>query len=183
MNPVLFGGRTAYVLVKLAPGADQEAVRAEIARRLPHNDVYPAAVWASRTRNYWVLSTGLGLGMFITVFLGGLVGVVIVAQTLYASTMEHLREFGTVKAVGGSNALIYGILARQATIAAFVGFLLGAIPSYAVRPLIEAEGLKLVIGDTLISLTAVGTLVMCLAAAMISFRKVAGIDPALVFRT
>ena len=28
-----------------------------------------------------------------------------------------------------------------------------------------------------------GTLLMCLGAAMLSFRRVAGIDPALVFRT
>ena len=47
------------------------------------------------------MSTGLGLNMYITVFLGCLVGIVVVAQTLYTSTMEHIKEFGTVKAIGG----------------------------------------------------------------------------------
>ena len=60
--------------------------------------------------------------MFMTVFLGCLVGVVVVAQTLYTSTMEHIKEFGTVKAIGGSNRDIYSILGEQATIAAVVGF-------------------------------------------------------------
>ena len=41
--------------------------------------------------------------MYLTVFLGCLVGVVVVAQTLYTSTMEHIKEFGTVKAIGGAN--------------------------------------------------------------------------------
>ena len=92
-------GHTTYILVKLAPGSDVRAAKAEIARRLPYNDVFTKADWARRSRSYWIVSTGIGLNMYITVFLGCLVGVVVVAQTLYASTMEHIREFGTVKAI------------------------------------------------------------------------------------
>jgi putative ABC transport system permease protein len=175
--------RTSYILVKLAPGADPEAVRAEIKRRLPFNDVFNKREWANRSRNYWIVSTGLGLNMFITVFLGCLVGVVVVAQTLYTSTMEHLKEFGTVKAIGGGNSDIYGILARQATISALVGFAFGAIPSYLVGKFIGRADLKLIIPPALWAGVFVGTVAMCLAAALISFRKVASIDPALVFRT
>ena len=51
--------------------------------------------------------------MYMTVFLGCLVGIVVVAQTLYTSTMEHIKEFGTVKAIGGSNWDIYKILGRS----------------------------------------------------------------------
>src|SRR5260370_1437361 len=175
--------RASYILVKLAPGADHEAVRAEIKRRLPFNDVFTRREWATRSRNYWVISTGLGLNMFLTVFLGCLVGIVVVAQTLYTSTMEHLREFGTVKAIGGGNADIYRILGKQSTIAAVVGFALGALMSYAIRPLIYKIDLKLVIPTELSIAVFAGSIVLCLAAAMISFRKVAAIDPALVFRT
>jgi putative ABC transport system permease protein len=176
-------GHTTYILVKLAPGADRERVRAEIARRLPYNDVYTSAEWADHSRRYWVDSTGLGLNMYLTVFLGCLVGIVVVAQTLYTSTMEHLREFGTVKAIGGGNADIYLILGKQSTIAAVAGFLLGALMSYAIRPLIYKIDLKLVIPTELSIAVFAGSIVLCLAAAMISFRKVAAIDPALVFRT
>jgi len=175
--------RTSYILVKLAPGADLSAVRAEIQRRLPFNDVYTRQEWASRSRNYWITNTGLGLNMFITVFLGCLVGVVVVAQTLYTSTMEHLKEFGTVKAIGGGNSAIYGILTRQATISALVGFVFGAIPSYLVGTLITKADLKLIIPPSLWTGVFVGTVAMCLAASLLSFRKVASIDPALVFRT
>ena len=68
---------------------------------MPYNDVHTKAEWASISRRYWIESTGLGLTIFLTVSLGALVGVVIVAQTLYASTTEHLAEFGTIKALGG----------------------------------------------------------------------------------
>lgn len=182
LNPSDLRSNTTYVLVKLAPGANIEQVRAEIRHRLPYNDVFTRDEWASRSRTYWIQSTGLGLNMYLTVFLGCLVGIVVVAQTLYTSTMEHIKEFGTVKAIGGGNADIYSILAKQATIAAVAGFVLGAVMSYALRPAIEKINLKLVIPTPLSVAVFIGSIVLCLAAAMISFRKVASIDPALVFR-
>ncbi|HEX3129262.1 MAG TPA: ABC transporter permease [Thermoanaerobaculia bacterium] len=182
MSPDELQGNTTYILVRLAPGADVEAVRREIQRRLPHNDVHTGPEWASQSRRYWVESTGLGLNLAMTIFLGCLVGVVVVAQTLYASTMEHIKEFGTVKAIGGSNLDIYRILGEQATISAIVGFLLGGTFSWLLRPAMAKIDLKLIISPSFAAVVGVGTLILCLAAAMISFRKVARIDPALVFR-
>jgi putative ABC transport system permease protein len=176
-------GNTTYILVKLQQGADVEAVRAEIQRRLPYNDVFTKSEWAQRSRKYWIESTGLGLNMYITVFLGCLVGIVVVAQTLYTSTMEHIREFGTVKAIGGGNAEIYRILGKQATIAAIAGFALGALQAFALRPVMAKIDLKLIIPMPLYGAVLIGAIALCLGAALISFRKVAGIDPALVFRT
>ncbi len=175
-------GRTTYILVRAAPGADVAAVQQEIRRRLPHNDVYTRAAWAARSRSYWVASTGIGLNMYLTVFLGCLVGVVVVAQTLYTSTMEHIKEFGTVKAIGGSNADIYRILGTQATIAAVVGFLLGGGFALALGPAMAKIGLKLIVPTDLRVAVFFGTLLLCLISAFVSFRKVAKIDPALVFR-
>lgn len=176
-------GNTTYILVKLAPGANVENVRSEIQRRLPHNDVFTTDEWAKRSRSYWIDSTGLGLNMYITVFLGCLVGIVVVAQTLYTSTMEHIREFGTVKAIGGGNHEIYAILAKQATIAAIAGFGLGALQAFALAPIMSRIDLKLIIPTQLYISVFIGAVLLCLGAALISFRKVASIDPALVFRT
>jgi putative ABC transport system permease protein len=183
MSPDLLRSSTTYILVKLAPDADTAAVRSEIARRLPYNDVYSKAEWAARSRHYWVASTGIGLNMYITVFLGCLVGIVVVAQTLYTSAMEHIREFGTVKAIGGNNRDIYAILGKQAGIAAVVGFVLGLGPSFALGPVMANIGLKLIIPHAMLGVVLVGTVILCLAAAVVAFRKVASIDPALVFRT
>ncbi len=175
-------GKTTYVVVRLAPGADPGSVRAEIRRRLPYNDVWTKAEWAKRSRSYWIESTGIGLNMYVTVFLGVLVGVVVVAQTLYTATMEHVKEFGVVKAIGGSNADIYRILVEQATISALVGFVLGVLPSYAIRPLMAKAHLKLIITPEFAAIVLAGTVLMCILAATVSFRKVASIDPAMVFR-
>ncbi|HSB60119.1 MAG TPA: ABC transporter permease [Vicinamibacteria bacterium] len=175
-------GKTQYVLVKLSPGADRAAVIAELRRRLPYNDVWTREEWARRSRAYWVVSTGLGMNMGVTVFLGVLVGIVVVAQTLYTSAVEHVKEFGTVKAIGGSNWDIYRILGEQAVIAALVGFALGGLLSLGMRPLMARLHLDVLISPSFAAAVFAGTVLMCLGAAMLSFRRVATIDPALVFR-
>jgi putative ABC transport system permease protein len=174
--------KASYIVARLAPGADPQAVKAEVRRRLPFNDVYTRDEWSRRSRGYWITSTGLGLNIAVTVILGVLVGIVVVAQTLYASTMEHLKEYGTVKAIGGSNWDIYRILFRQAAISAVVGFVLALAPSFGMGPVMAGLDLKLIMPPTLLVVVFVGTVIFCLAAAAVSFRKVAGIDPAMVFR-
>jgi putative ABC transport system permease protein len=178
----LLRGKTTYILVKVAPGASRDAVAAEIRRRLPFNDVYTKEDWASRSRAYWIISTGLGMNMGVTVFLGILVGIVVVAQTLYTSAVEHVKEFGTVKAIGGSNRDIYLILAQQALIAAVLGYALGGVICLLMRPLMARLYLNVLVSPQFAATVFVGTLLMCLGAAMLSFRRVADIDPALVFR-
>jgi putative ABC transport system permease protein len=175
-------GQTTYVVVRLAPGADRERVIEEIRRRVPYTDVHTKEQWAATSRDYWITSTGLGMNLVMTIFLGCLVAVVIVAQTLYTSTMEHLKEFGTLKAIGAGNGHIYGILARQATMAALVGFAIGAAMTLTIKPTMAKVDLKLILLPELWAFTFAGTLLFCLAAAMISFRKVAKLDPAMVFR-
>lgn len=183
LEPNLFGGRTAYVLVKLAAGADAQSVAAEIRRRLPYNDVYTRGAWAARTRDYWVVSTGLGLNMALTVFLGILVGVTVVAQTLYASALDHTRDFGTLKALGATSGHVCGVVALQAGAAGLLGFFCALPVVFLLRTAARSAGLDVVLTwETGMAILA-GSLALCVAASLLTFRRIASIDPALVFRT
>jgi putative ABC transport system permease protein len=182
MAPLELRERTTYILVKLAPGADAEAVRREIRLRLPYNDVRTRAEWSARSRSYWVTNTGLGLSMYVTVFLGCLVGVIVVAQTLHTSTLEHVKEFATVKALGGTSATIFRVIAEQALLAALFGFAAGCLLAYAARPLLARMELVLILLPEIDAQVFAGTVVLCLAAATIPFRKVAALDPASILR-
>ena len=108
----------------------------------------------------------------------------VVAQTLYTSTMEHIKEFGTVKAIGGGNLDIYRILGEQALDRR--GRRLPARRRscrYAMRPVDREDRPEAASSRrAFAAIVFAGTSLMCLGAAMISFRKVASIDPALVFR-
>ncbi len=182
LSPEELGDQTTFILVKLEPWADARAVRAEIQSRLPYNDVHTQAEWRSISRRYWIESTGLGLTIFLTVSLGALVGVVIVAQTLYASTTEHLAEFGTIKALGGRDLDIYGLIAEQAMFAAALGFALGLALTFGLDPFLVHLDMKMSVSRSMAALVFVATEVLCLTASIVSFRKVRSLDPAIVFR-
>lgn len=183
LMPELFENRTTYILVKLAARADPESVMREIKRLLPYNDVYTRQEWSERTRQYWLATTGLGMNMYVTVFLGCLVGVVVVAQTLYAATSDYIVEFGTLKAIGGKDRDVYRIVAWQAVIAAIGGFILGACVSMGTRELLRVQvGLDVMLSAPLFGAVSVGTLLLCLGASLFCFRRIVLIDPALVFR-
>ena len=182
LAPADLGGRTTFIVVKLEPWAEVQAVRREIRRRLPYNDVHTKTDWAALSRNYWIESTGLGLTIFLTATLGALVGVVVVAQTLYASTMEHLTEFGTVKALGGGNLTVSGIVAEQASYAAVLGYGVGLALAQSLVPVLSRLDMKMIVSPALAALVFVGTQALCLGAALLSCRKVVTLDPAIVFR-
>ena len=182
LSPDELRGRTTFIIVRLEPGADVAAVKREVRRRLPYNDVYGQDEWAARSRDYWIESTGLGLTMFLTVTLGALVGVVIVAQTLYSSTSEHLVDFGTVKSLGGGNLTVYAIVAEQALYASALGYGLALALAYGLAPVLHRFDMKMIVSPTLAGLVFVGTQALCVAAASLSFHKVASLDPAVVFR-
>lgn len=182
LDPTNLAGRTTYILVKLAAGVEVETVRGELRYRMPFNDVHTRSAWRERSRDYWISNTGIGLNMFVSAFLGALVGVIIVAQTLYASTTAHLREFGVIKAIGGANVDCYAILAHQALTAAMLGYGSGYLIARFMEPFVAHMDLKLMITPSLALAVFAGTLMLCLAAALFSFRRIASLDPALVFR-
>ena len=61
-----------------------------------------------------MFGTGAGITVLIAAGLGMLVGVVVVAQTIYAATVDHIREYGTLKAMGATNGYIYRVILQQA---------------------------------------------------------------------
>ncbi len=175
-------GKTAYILVHLVPGADKNKVIATLKKRLPYNDVLTSEQWARRGQYYWIFKTGLGFNMGMIVFLGCLVGVVILGQTLYTTTMEHIKEFGMIKAIGGTNSIIYKLLIKQAITIAITGYICGLLLSLMVKPLAKKGDLDLCMSPEILLVVFISTLTLCLAASTVSFRKVSRIDPALLFR-
>lgn len=174
--------QTNFILVKAKPGTDLNALRRELSARLRDVDVLPSAKFSSMTRIYWMFTTGAGVAVLLAAVLGLVVGVVVVAQTIYATTMDHIREYGTLKAMGASNGYIYRVIITQAGISAVAGYLLAMLVSVFVVRASESGGAAIVMPWQM----AVGifflTLGMCVTAALVSINKVTTIDPAMVFR-
>jgi putative ABC transport system permease protein len=170
-----------YVLVKAAPGVPLATLKAALGK-VPNVEAYTKAEISARTRNYWSSRTGVGTGFFMTAIMGVIVGLVVVGQILYNGTLEHIREYGTLKAMGAENGAIVRVILYQALISAAVGFVVGGALSVAARGGMAAANLKVALSPELLGTTAVLTAVMCALASMLSILKVMRLDPATVFK-
>lgn len=173
---------TNFVLVKAAPGVDIKTLQAALQARLPDNDVYTTAEFSAMTRRYWMFTTGAGVAVLMAAVLGLIVGIAVVAQTIYATTMDHIREYGTLKAMGAPNRYVLGVILQQAAFAAAMGYAIGMVVSLFVVHAAARGGANIMLSWQ----TAVGlfflTVAMCAIAAVVSVNKILSLDPAMVFK-
>ena len=172
-----------FILVKVAPGESVEEVARRIRSHVGEVDVYTKAELSAKCRRYWTVATGMGMGFLLTAIVAFVVGMVVVSQTIYASTVEHLAEFGTLKAIGATHWSIYKIILEQAAMNAVIGFAIGFFLTLFLKKGYDTMGISMVIPRPFVGVLFVVTLIMCLSASIISIRKVRTLDPAMVFRT
>jgi putative ABC transport system permease protein len=177
-----FGGNISFIVVKLKDPAMLEQVVATLRAALPHNDVYTRDEFMARAVEYWTVQTGMGMAFFLTAVLAVLIGGAIVGQTIYAGTMEHLRDYGTLKAMGAHNREINLVILSQAGASAVMGFVIGVIVTLLVRPGVEGTGVPMQLPWLLFAILFVIIVLTCLLAAYISVREVKRLDPMIVFR-
>ena len=174
--------QTLYLLVKARPGVDVEQLRQALASRLTDVSVRTTREFSSMTRAYWMFTTGAGIAVLLAALLGLIVGVVIVAQTIYATTLDHIREYGTLKAMGATNRYLYTVIIRQAVISALIGYALGMVASAVVVRGSSRGGANILLPGWMVAAMLGITLAMCVSAAIVSVRKVTRLEPAMVFK-
>jgi putative ABC transport system permease protein len=174
--------KVSYLLVRVAQGADVAAVRQGLLTTLSHVEVLTPDEFRERSRAFWLFGTGAGAALFAGALLGVIVGTVIVAQTLYSSTKDHLNEFATLRAIGSSSVYIHKVIICQALLSAVIGFsLAGGIGLVIVRATAHTA-LPIVMTPLLTVCLFLLTVVMCVVSSAAAIMHVTRIDPVRVFR-
>jgi putative ABC transport system permease protein len=173
---------TIYILVRAREGEAVEDLKRRIAARVSDVDVLTRDEWARVQSNYWMFGTGAGVTVLIAAALGLLVGVVVVAQTIYAATVDHIREYGTLKAMGATNAYIYKVIIKQAAISGVIGYAVGMAVALVVAQISQQGTTAIIVPPPLVAGLFALTMLMCVGASVVSINKVTRIDPAMVFR-
>jgi putative ABC transport system permease protein len=173
--------KATYLLVRLADGTDVESVRSQLNETLAKAEALTPAQFRSRSLSFWLFGTGAGAALFAGAMLGMIVGIVIVAQTLYASTKDHLNEFATLRAIGSSATYIHAVTLIQALLSAIIGFGIAAgIGMFIVKATSESA-LPVLITPMMIGALFVLTVAMCVLSAVSAIVQVVRIDPATAF--
>lgn len=174
--------QTTYLLVSLKPGADRAAVRDALQARLGRVDVWFARDFARAAQRYWLITTGAGSALLLAALLGLVVGIVIVGQTLYATTVDRLPEYATLRAMGAPNGYLHRVILKQAAISAVFGFAGGMVLVGLVVLASAGSTVAVAMPAGLVGILAVLTLCMCALGALVSIRRITRIDPTSVFQ-
>jgi putative ABC transport system permease protein len=175
--------KVSYLLVHVAPDADIDSIRAGLVAKLSKVEVLTPDEFSRRSRSFWLFGTGAGAALFAGALLGAVVGTVIVAQTLYSSTKDHLSEFATLRAIGSSNGYIHKFIIYQALLSAVIGFSLAGSIGLLIVMLTAKTALPIVMTPELTLGLFALTVLMCVASSISAIVQVMRIDPAQVFKT
>jgi putative ABC transport system permease protein len=172
----------SYILVKVAPRASPERVATAIEGAVP-------AVTAQSTADFAASERRLVMDMSADVIsimniIGFVVGLAVVALTVYVATLARRREYGVLKALGARNTALYRVVLAQAVLSVALGFLLALAVTGLLVLVVPLAGLGLELSISAASLAKVGLFALVIAglAAILPVRQVSSLDPAVVFR-
>jgi putative ABC transport system permease protein len=173
----------SFVLVKPQDGVDTHELCLRIEQQtgrmaLTQDEFF----W--KTIYYFLGSTGIPVNFGITIFLGFFVGVAVAGQTFYLFTVENLKHFGSLKAMGLSDGRIVAMILLQGLVVGVLGYALGvgltALYFLATNQRTQLAGLNMV--WQVMAGTGAAVAVIIVLATLVSVRKVLVLEPAVVFR-
>jgi putative ABC transport system permease protein len=135
------------------------------------------------TMRYFLKYTGIPINFGISVLLGFIVGTAIAGQTFYNFTLDNLRYFGTLKAMGASNGTLLRMILLQALLVGTIGYGLGVGAASVFGYISRHSELAFLLPWQLLAISAGAVTIICAGSAIISMRKVITLEPAIVFKT
>ncbi len=172
--------KSTFFLVKTAPHADVLRIQKEIAARLPDVEVLTKAEFRRRSISHWLFGTKVGISLIFGTVLGVIIGMVIVAQTLYSATLDHINEFAVLRMLGSAASYLYRIILTQAALISIAGFALGTLCVVLISRWSQQTALPMVVPAKLCIAMLIGSLAIGAFSAIAAVVKVLRFDPAIV---
>jgi putative ABC transport system permease protein len=174
---------TNFLVIRTERYASTARVIDRLQARFPGVKVWRMESFARSAQWYWLTQTGAGGAILSAAVLGFIIGLMVVSQTIYSSTMERVGEFATLKALGAETMWLVRFVIVEALAIGAAGLILGLSLSPLAVGLARQYLVPWVTMKTwLLFATAAVTLLMCVAAVLTSARAVLRLDPAEVFR-
>ncbi len=171
----------AFTLVKARPGQDIGLLAASI-RASTGLTARTNAEFEKLTADYILNETGILVNFGMAVALGFIIGILVCGQMLYNFTLDNLRYYGTLKALGTSNPRLVMMVLAQVLTVGLLGYGVGLGGGIALGKLVEASGLAFLMPWWVPVLAAVAIASICIAAGLLSLSRVLTLEPAIVFK-
>ena len=173
----------SYVLVRAKPGVDLADLKQRLDSALAGTRSYTKQEMADRTRSYWRKRTGIGFLLGLVAAVGLVVGMTVVGQILYTSVAEHIKEYGTLRAMGAPDSLFYRVVAEQSLIMALLGFVPGIALTVWVSWWAHTQrNILILITPASAAVVLVVIVAMCVVSGIFAVQRALRVDPAIVFK-
>lgn len=172
----------SFLLVTIEPGETPEMVAARIEATINDVTVQSRAAFAAEERQIITdMSTDV-LTIMNTV--GVLIGLAVVALTVYTATLTRRAEYGVLKALGAGNAQLTGVVVVQAVISVAFGLVVATLMTLVLTLVAPQLSPTLALQMSTAALLKAGGAALGIAAlaALLPVRQIAALDPAQVFR-
>jgi putative ABC transport system permease protein len=175
----------SFILAQAEPGDSVE----EICKRIQDRTSLLALsqtgfMW--RTIDYYMKRTGIPVNFGITMILGFIIGAAIAGQTFYLFTIDNLKQFGALKAMGVTNGRIVGMVLVQALVVGVlgysVGFGLASITEEILMMRIKGIPPAMHMAWQIPVLSAAAASLIVIGSSLVSLLRVLRLEPASVFR-
>jgi putative ABC transport system permease protein len=172
-----------FVLVKAKDGVDANQLATLIQERTGLKALTKAG-FTMLTMEYYMGHTGIPVNFGTTVVLAFLVGCAIAGQTFYLFTVENLRQFGTLKAMGMSDRRVVGMILIQGVVVGVIGYGLGVglATIFGIFALKAMPLLAFFLPWQVLALSGIAMVFIVLLASLLSIRRVLVLEPAVVFQ-
>ena len=136
------------------------------------------------TIGFYLANTGIPVNFGITIVLAVLIGMVVAGQTFYLFTLENLKQYGVLKAIGVSDGRIVAMILLQACVVGLIGYGLGMglVAAFFEVMLGYLPVRGIVVQPVAALATGVVVLAIVTLASLLSVRRVLVLEPAAVFR-
>jgi len=172
----------SFVLVKAKPGENLQALCDRI-QKTTGLAAYTHKQFVKLTLDYYMKNTGIPINIGLSVLLGFIIGSAIAGQTFYNFTLDNLRYFGTLKAMGAGNGQLLGMIVLQALMIGIIGYGLGVGAGSLFGALAHSTQVAFRLVWQVPALIAGAVVVICVGSALASIWKVVRLEPAIVFRS
>jgi putative ABC transport system permease protein len=176
--------KMSFVMVGVKEGYAVDDVKRAIEGRFDHLAALTRNEFRLRTIDFILKETGIGINFGITVLLGLLVGLIVSAATLYQFTLDNLRHYGVLKAMGATSRTLIGMILVQAIFAGLMAFGLGVGAAGIFVAASQRPGSELVAYFPWpLMLGSLAAMLACVSiGSLLSLRRVLSLEPAVVFR-
>lgn len=176
------GDSVSIFLIRLNQGASPAKVRDDIDNQFPGVDAFTPSRMATKERDAFAGVMGNVLSLVTAIAFS--VGVLVVGLVVYTAVIERISEYGILKSIGAGNSWLYGMVITQSVVSTVLGFALGVVLSVYIGRGIEAlvPKFEVAIGTASVLRGGIAVFVMAIIASYMPMRRIAAIDPSLVFK-